>query len=88
MAVFEVSFSIRKEFKETKSMERFSCTNTRAWKQVNYHDSICLFCKFIIAKSFKQEVNDELSICVDECSPYDLSITGDRKIHQCHVIKR
>ena len=44
--------------------------------------------KFIIAKYFKQEVDDDLSVCVDERSPCGLSITGDIKIYQCHVIKR
>ena len=44
--------------------------------------------KFIIAKYLKQEVDDDLSVCVDEHSPCGLSITGDIKIYQCHVIKR
>ena len=38
---------------------------------------------FIITK-----VNDDLGVCVDEHSPLGLSITGDKKIYQCHVIKR
>ena len=42
---------------------------------------------FIITKYLNQEVNDNLSICVDERSPCGLSITGDIKIYQCHVIK-
>ena len=42
---------------------------------------------FIITKYLKQEV-DDLSVCVDERSPCGLSITGDIKIYQCHVIKR
>ena len=42
---------------------------------------------FIITKYLKQEVNDNLSLCVDEHSPCGLSITGDNKIYQCHVIK-
>ena len=41
-----------------------------------------------LEKYLKQEVNDNLSICVDERSSCDLSITGDIKICQCHVIKR
>ena len=36
----------------------------------------------------KQEVDGDLSVCVDECSPCGLSITGDIKIHQFHVIKK
>ena len=35
---------------------------------------------FTITKYFKQEVNGNLSICVDEHSPCDLSITGDIKV--------
>ena len=30
---------------------------------------------FVITKYFKQEVDDNLSICVDECIPCGLSIT-------------
>ena len=40
---------------------------------------------FIITKYLKQEVDDDLG---DESSPCGLSITGDIKIGQCHVIKR
>ena len=43
--------------------------------------------KLIIAKYLKQEVDDDLSICVDECSPCGLSMTGDIKIYQCHISK-
>ena len=43
---------------------------------------------FIITKYLKQEVIDDLSLCVDERSHCGLSITGDTKIYQCHMIKR
>ena len=43
---------------------------------------------FIIIKYLKQEVDDDLSVCVDERSPYGLAINGDIKIYQCHVILR
>ena len=43
---------------------------------------------FIITKYLKQDIDDDLSICVDERSLCSLSITGDIKIYQCHVIKR
>ena len=43
---------------------------------------------FIITKYLKQEVDDDLSVCMDECSPFGLSITRDIKIYQCPVIKR
>ena len=36
--------------------------------------------EFIIAKYLKQEVDEDLSVCVDEHSPCGLSITGDIKI--------
>ena len=42
---------------------------------------------FIVTKYLKQEVDDDLSVCVDERSLCGLSITGDIKIYQCHVIK-
>ena len=44
--------------------------------------------KFIITKYLKQEFDDDLSVCVDERSLCGLSIIGDIKIFQCHVIKR
>ena len=43
---------------------------------------------FIITKYLKQDIDDDLSICVDESSPCGLSITGVIEIYQCHVIKR
>ena len=43
---------------------------------------------FIITKYLKQEVIDDLSVCVDERNHCGLSITGDTKIYQCHMIKR
>ena len=43
---------------------------------------------FIITKNLKQEVNDDLSVCVDERSTCDLSIIEDIKIYQCHVIQK
>ena len=43
---------------------------------------------FIIRKYLKQEVEDDLTICVDERSACGLSVTEDLKVYQCHVIKR
>ena len=40
-----------------------------------------------ITRYLKQEVDDNLSVCMDERSPCDLYLTGDIKIYQCHVIK-
>ena len=42
---------------------------------------------FIITIFLKQEVNDNLNVCVDERSRCALSITGDTEIYQCHMIK-
>ena len=47
-----------------------------------------LLAKFVIAKYLKQEVDDDLSLCIDEHSPSGPSITADLKIYQCHMIKR
>ena len=67
------------------------CTNTKAYKQVNYHKSICLSCKIcwvlLSQNIWSNEVHDDLSVCVNECSPCGLSITGDIKICQCLVSK-
>ena len=41
---------------------------------------------FIITKYLKQEVDDNLSVCVDDHSPCGLSITGDIKIYHCHAV--
>ena len=44
-------------------------TTTRAF--------IChLYLNFIITKYLKQEVGDDLNVCVDELSPYGPSVTG------------
>ena len=43
---------------------------------------------FIITNYLKQEVDDDLSVCVDESSPCGFSVTGDIKKYQCLVIKR
>ena len=42
--------------------------------------------KFIIAKYLKQEADYDLSVSVDECNLFRLSITGDIKIYQSHVM--
>ena len=39
------------------------------------------FLNFAITKYLKQEVDDDLSVCVVERSPCGLSITGDIKIY-------
>ena len=54
--------------------------NTRAYKMFNYLQN------FIITNYLKQDIDDDLSVCGHERSPCSLSITGDIKIYQCHVI--
>ena len=43
---------------------------------------------FIITKYLKKKFDDDLSVGLDKCSPCGLSVTGDIKIYQCHVIRR
>ena len=43
---------------------------------------------FSITKYFKQDVNFDLNLCMVEHSHCGLSITGDLKIYQCHLMKR
>ena len=43
---------------------------------------------FIITKYLKQEVDEDLSVYLNERSTCGLSVTGDIKICQCHVIKK
>ena len=43
---------------------------------------------YLITEYLKQEVNDDLRVCVDKSSLCGLSINEDTKIYQCHVIKR
>ena len=62
-------------------------------QQVNYDKTAFLsflqnLLNFIITKYLKQEVDHDLSIRMDERSPWGLSLTGDIKIYQGHVIKR
>ena len=98
MAAFALSFSIRKELRKETYWRYCLCfkylvssPNTRLCKQVNYHESIRLSCKIcwilLSIKKLKQEVDDELSVFVDEHSPRGLSITGNIKTYQCHMIK-
>ena len=42
----------------------------------------------IITKYLKQEVDDDLSVCVNERGSSDLSITGNIKIYRCYMIKK
>ena len=46
------------------------------------------FAQFYYHKIFEKEFDDDLTIGIDERSTCGLSVTGDIKIYQCHVIKR
>ena len=58
------------------------------WLQQEYLSFLQNLLNFIIMKYLKQEGNDDLSFYVDEHSPCGLSVTGDIKIHQCHMIRK
>ena len=49
--------------------------------------SLAKFTEFYYHKNLKQEVHDDLRVCVDERSPCGLTTIGDIKIYQCHMIK-
>ena len=97
VTAFELSFSIRQEFKKKKvSGEITFALNSLFHVQIQEPASrstttraFVFFAKFnfIITKHLKQQVDDDLSACMDERSPCGLSITGNIKIYQCHVIK-
>ena len=102
MAACELRVSVRKELKKRKLVERLisfaliglfhmlhvqipePASRSTTTKAFVYHLSL----NFIIAKYLKQEADDGLSVCVNERSPCGLSVTGDIKIYQRHVIKR
>ena len=95
MAAFEVSYSIREEFFKKVNGEiafaLISLFHVQIQEPASRSTTTTAFvflAKFIIAKYLKQEVDDNLSIWMDEISPSGLSVTEDIKIYQRHVIKR
>ena len=100
MAAFELSFSIRKELKKKRKLvERLIAfalidlfhiqIQEPASRSTTTRAIVChLSLNFVIRKYLKQEVDDDLSVYMDERSPCGLSVTTDIKIYQCHVIKR
>ena len=97
MAAFELCFSIGKEFFQKKvsreiTYDLISLFHVQIQEPTNMSTTRRAFTlqnllKFIITKYLKQEVDDDLSVYIDECSPCGLSITGDIKSHD-HMIKR
>ena len=99
VAAFEFCFSIRKEFLKKKvsgeiAFDLISLFHVQIQGSTGRSTTMREFVflenllNFIITKYLKQEIDDDLSICVDELSPCGLSITGDLKIYQGHVIKK
>ena len=100
MAVLELRFSIRKELKKlVQRLISFALIRLLlmlhvqipkpASRSTTSRAFVChLSLNFIIAKYLKQEVDDGLSVCVDERSPCSFSVTGYLNIYQCHMIKR
>ena len=95
MSAFKVSFSIRKEFKKKKINREIGFAliclfhvQGQEPKRSSSTTRACFLANFIITKYLTQEVDDDLCLCVDEPSSCGLSITGDKSIHHCHVIKK
>ena len=89
MAAFELCLSIRKEFSKKKVsgeiafelISLFMYKNLQVGKLPREHLSFLQnWLNFIITKYLKQEVDDDLRVCVDERSSCGLSVTGDIKI--------
>ena len=78
----EIAFDLISLFHVQIQQPTSRSTTTRAFA------FLAKFAGFYYHKILKQEVDDELSVCLDELSPCGLSITGDIKIYQCHTIKR
>ena len=91
MAIFEVSFSIRKEFTRKKvsgeiafvliSLFHVQIQEPASRSTTTRVSLLQNLLNFIITKYLKQEVDANLRVCVDEYSPCDFSITGDIKIY-------
>ena len=99
MAAFELGFSTRKEFKKKKVSGEIAFVLISLFHlQIQEPASssiitraflfLAKFAEFYCLKIFETKVSDDLSIWVDECSLCGLSITGNIKICQCHMIKR
>ena len=66
-----------------------SCTNTKAYKHVNYHKSVCLSCK-ICWILLSQNIWSKKSMMTEAFAWMNKApvTSGDMKIYQCHMIKR
>ena len=85
VAGFEVNFSIRKEFEKKKvngeiALTAISLFHIKIQESAGRSATMRAFAslaKCIFTKYLKLLVNDNLNICMDECNPCGLSITGD-----------
>ena len=91
MAAFGLRFNIRKFLKE-KFSGKIALAYFMYYKSLQVgqlpqeHLSFLQnLLNLIISNNLKQKVNDELIVCMNECRPGGLSITGDIKIYQCHI---
>ena len=75
---FELISMFHVQIEESKSMS----TTTRAFVFLEK------FLEFYYHKRFEAKVDDNVSLCMVEHSLCGLSVTGDTKIYQCHVMKR
>ena len=55
------------------------------WEHLSFLQNLL---NVIMRKYLKKEFDNDLTVGMDECSPCGLSVTGDIKIYQCHMIKR
>ena len=93
MAAVELCFSIRKNFEKKKvsgkiAFDLISLFHVQIQEVQLPREHLSFLQNFIITKYLKQELHDDLIICVDEHSSCGLSINVDIKIYQCNVIKR
>ena len=95
MAAFELCFSSRKEFLKKEVIREIAFKSISLF-HVQEHTSrsttmrafvfLAKFAEFYYhktSKHLKQEVNDDLSVCVDEHSSSGLSVTGDIPLSYC-----
>ena len=92
VAAFALSLSIKKELLKKETWEIVFALISLFHVQIQLpQEHLSLLQNlliFFITKYLKEEVNNDLSVYVDEFSSCGLSITGDIKICQCHMIKR
>ena len=95
VAAFELSFSIHKRIKEKEvrgeiAFALISLFHVQIQKPASRSTTLRAFVflanllNFIITKNLKQEVHDDLSICMNERSLWGLSIIEDKDLLMSH----